>query len=323
MPKQYVHRHRHGIGRRPQQDSTGQPLPVFRAARTVFLMNAAVHRFAHLGRTQEVSLLSPESRFILPSGHEMPLLGLGTWQLRHHTEEVIADALDAGYRMIDTSGDYHTQRGIGTALRAAGLSRESVYVTTKIEADEDSFAALQRNLAELRLEYIDLALIHRPPAQGVGEQLWQGLRRAKRAGLARDIGVSNYSIEQIEELVYRTGELPAVNQIEWSPFGHSPGMLDFCRENELLIQAWSPLTRATRLGDDKVAAMAARYGKTPAQLLLRWNLQLGVVPLPKTNNIRHLRDNLNIFDFDVSPVDMARLNGLNEHYSSLEKLSYV
>jgi diketogulonate reductase-like aldo/keto reductase len=322
MSKPYVCQNRGGIGRRPQEKTAPQPLPVLAAARTVFRMNAAVQGFANLWRTQELSL-SPESRFILPSGSEMPLLGLGTWQLRHHTEELIADALEAGYRMIDTSGDYHTQRGIGAALRAAGIGRESVYVTTKIEADEDSFAALQRNLSELRLDYVDLALIHRPPAQGVGEQLWQGLRRAKRAGLARDIGVSNYPIEKIEELVYRTGELPAVNQIEWSPFGHSPGMLDFCRENDILIQAWSPLTRATRLGDDKVATMAARYGKTPAQLLLRWNLQLGVVPLPKANNIRHLRDNLNVFDFDVSPVDIARLNGLNEHYSSLEKLSYT
>jgi len=114
-----------------------------------------------------------------------------------------------------------------------------------------------------------------------------------------------------------------VNQIEWSPFGHSPRMLDFCRENEIAIKAWSPLTRARRINDDKVAAMAARYGKTPAQLLIRWNLQLGVVPLPKANHVQHLRENLNVFHFEISPLDMARLNALNEHYSARERLKYL
>src|SRR4029079_15803110 len=161
------------------------------------------------------------------------------------------------------------------------------------------------------------------PDRGVGEVLWEGLRRAKRERLTRDIGVSNYSIEQIEELVYRTGELPAVNQIEWSPFGHSPRMLDFCFDNHIVIQAWSPLTRGLRLNDDKLTSMAARYGKTPAQLLFRWNLQLGVVPLPKANHTQHLRENLNVFDFEITSQDMTRLNGLNAYYSVLARLAYA
>ena len=142
-------------------------------------------------------------------------------------------------------------------------------------------------------------------------------------GLVNDIGVCNYSIEQIEELVYRTGDLPAVTQVEWSPFGHSPSMLDFCHDNEIVIQAWSPLTRAQRLNDNKLCAMAARYGKSPAQLLLRWNLQLGVVALPKANHAQHQRENLNIFDFEISQTDMSKLRTLNEHYSALGKLPYV
>jgi diketogulonate reductase-like aldo/keto reductase len=225
--------------------------------------------------------------------------------------------------MIDTSGDYHTQRGIGEALRAAACPRESVFITTKIEETGDPYEAVRTNLAELRLDYVDLVLIHRPPERGVGEELWRGLRRAKREGMTRDIGVSNYSIEQIEELVYRTGELPVVNQIEWTPFGHSPRMLDFCHDNDIVIQAWSPLTRGTRLNDDKLAAMAARYGRTPAQLLIRWNLQLGVVPLPKANHANHQRDNLHVFDFEISQVDMNKLRTLNEHYSALGQLQYV
>jgi diketogulonate reductase-like aldo/keto reductase len=265
------------------------------------------------------------SEFSVPllSGREMPALGLGTWELKHQTVDSVVCALQSGYRMIDTSGDYHTQRGIGEALRASDVPRESIYLVTKVEEDEDSYAALCANLAELKLDYVDLALIHRPPERGVGEGLWQGLRRAKREGLTRDIGLSNYSIDQIEELVYRTGELPVVNQIEWTPFGHSPRMLDFCNENQIVIQAWSPLTRGTRLNDDKLAAMAARYGRTPAQLILRWNLQLGVVPLPKANHATHQRDNLQVFDFEISPIDMKKLRTLNEHYSALEKLQYL
>jgi 2,5-diketo-D-gluconate reductase A len=265
----------------------------------------------------------PDSTVRLPSGHEMPVIGLGTWQLKHHTTDTVLQALEAGYRMIDTSGDYHTQRGIAEALRMFGAPRKSLFVVTKVEETDDAYEATKRNLAELKLDYADLVLVHRPPERGVGEVLWQELRRAKRDRLTRDIGVSNYSIEQIEELVYRTGELPAVNQIEWTPFGHSPRMLDFCHDNGIVIQAWSPLTRGQRFNDDKLANMAARYGRTPAQLLIRWNLQLGVVPLPKSNLIQHLRENLHVFDFEITPQDMARLRSLNEHYSALGELLYV
>jgi 2,5-diketo-D-gluconate reductase A len=264
-----------------------------------------------------------ESTVRLLSGNEMPALGLGTWQLKHHTSETVLQALEAGYRMIDTSGDYHTQRGIGEAIRAFGAPRKAIFVITKIEETDDAYQATQRNLAELKLDHADLVLIHRPPERGVGEVLWQELRRAKRDRLTREIGVSNYSIEQIEELVYRTGELPAVNQIEWTPFGHSPRMLDFCHDNGIVIQAWSPLTRGTRMNDDKLTSMAARYGRTPAQLLIRWNLQLGVVPLPKSNHVQHLRDNLHVFDFEITQQDMAKLRALNEHYSALGALEYV
>jgi diketogulonate reductase-like aldo/keto reductase len=282
----------------------------------------ALHR-AHQNFFDAAMPRGPDSTVALLSGGEMPALGFGTWQLKHHTSETVLQALQAGYRLIDTSGDYHTQRGIGEALRAFGAPRKEVFVVTKIEDTDDAYQATQRNLAELKLDYADMVLIHRPPERGVGEVLWQELRRAKRDRLTREIGVSNYSIEQIEELVYRTGELPAVNQIEWTPFGHSPRMLDFCHDNGIVIMAWSPLTRGTRLNDDKLAAMAARYGRTPAQLLIRWNLQLGVVPIPKANHVQHLHDNLHVFDFEILQQDMARLRALNEHYSALDRLEYL
>jgi diketogulonate reductase-like aldo/keto reductase len=267
--------------------------------------------------------LTPESGREMPSGNRMPLLGLGTLQLTHHTTATACHALEAGYRMLDTSPEYHTQRGIGEAIRACGFDRHDIFVITKVEPREDAYAAVHRALGALRLEYVDLVLINSAAGHDTGEMAWHGLRRAKRDGLAHDIGVCSYPIDAIEELVYRTGEMPAVNQVEWSPFGHSPQMLDFCRDNDIVIQAWSPLTRAQRLNNDKLGAMAARYGKTPAQLMLRWNLQLGVVPLPKANQQEHLRDNLNVFDFEISTHDMQRLNGLNVHFSAREGLGYV
>ena len=288
-------------------------------------MNAVAQHALRPGSwsSDELTTLTPETCRLLPSGNRMPLMGLGTWELTVRTVDTICNALELGFRMIDTAPDYHTQRGIGDAFRACGVERASVFVVTKIEPTEDGYAALRKNLAQLRLDYADLGLIREPPDHGVGEKAWQGLRRAKREGLVRDIGVSSYSIDAIEELVYLTGEMPAVNQVEWTPFGHSPRMLDFCRENDIIIQSWSPLTHGKRLGDDKMGPMAARYGKTPAQLLLRWNLQLGVVPLPKANHVQHQRENLNVFDFEILPQDMARLNALNEHYSATGKLRYL
>jgi 2,5-diketo-D-gluconate reductase A len=288
-------------------------------------MNAVAQHALRPGSwpSDELTTLTPETCRSLPSGNRMPLMGIGTWELTVRTVETVCNALELGFRMIDTAPDYHTQRGIGDAIRACGFERDAVFVISKIDPQGDAYSAIRKSLAQMRLDHLDLALIHEQPEQGAGEMAWQGLRRAKREGLVRDIGVSSYSIDAIEELVYRTGEMPAVNQIEWTPFGHSPRMLDFCRENDIVIQAWSPLTRARRLGDDKMGPMAARYGKTPAQLLLRWNLQLGVVPLPKANHVQHQRENLNVFDFEILPQDMARLNALNEHYSALGKLAYL
>jgi 2,5-diketo-D-gluconate reductase A len=259
----------------------------------------------------------------LHSGNRMPVIGLGTWELTDDTAATVARALEIGYPMIDTSGDYGTQAGIGEAIRKSGVPRESFYLVTKVEETDNAYRATQNNLLELDLEYSDLMLIHRPPDDGVGEVLWEGLRQAKREGLTRDIGVSNYTIGQMRELTDVTGEQPAVNQIEWTPFGCSSEMRDYCRKNHIVIQAYSPLTRAQRLDDEALAEIAARHGKSPAQVLIRWNLQNGTVPIPKANQVRHLEENLSVFDFVLTGEDMATLNDLNEHYSALGTLPYV
>jgi len=275
------------------------------------------------GAAGSAPAVSAKSVVELATCRSMPVLGLGTWELTHDTSGTVAYALQLGYRMIDTACDYGSQPGIGQALRRGVIDRRSVYLIAKVEESDDAYAATRKYLGEIGVEYADLMLIHRPPEEGVGVALWRGLQRARSEGLVRDIGVSNYSIDQIQTLGRETGELPTVNQIEWSPFGHSDVMLEFCRKHHIVLQAYSPLTRAARLGDKVLRAIAERHDRTPVQILIRWNLQRGTVPLPKANREDHLRENFDVFGFAIGAEDMEALNGLNEHYSALGSLPYV
>jgi len=258
----------------------------------------------------------------LASGTELPAVGLGTWQLRGGATTVKA-AIELGFRLIDTSGDYGTQPAIGTALREVEVPRQEIFLVTKVEETESGYEGTEDRLRELGLDYADLVLIHRPPPTGAGESIWSGLIEAKRDGLTREIGVSNYSTEQMDRVTDATGEQPAVNQIEWSPFGHSGDMLDYCRERSILIQAYSPLTRTERLDDPTLAEIANRHGKTPAQVLIRWNIQLETNPVPKASTREHLEQDIDVFDFELGDDEMEQLNGLNERYSALAGLAYV
>lgn len=267
--------------------------------------------------------MNKQSTIPLHTENRMPILGLGTWQLTHDTASTVAYALELGYCQIDTSSDYGTQPGIGEAIRNSNIDRKHIYVVTKVEETDDAYERTKANLKELNLEYVDLMLIHRPPPTGAGEDLWEGLIRAKKEGLVRDIGVGNYSTELIDKLIEAGGEVPTVNQIEWSPFGHSRDMMKYCAEKKIIIQAYSPLTRTKRLDDDTLAQVAARYNKSPAQILIRWNVQLGTNPIPKANQKKHLEENISVFDFEISDEDMKTLNDLNEGYSSLGSLPYI
>ncbi len=270
----------------------------------------------------EMSVIEMDSGIELRSGNMIPAMGLGTWQMTIDTANAVLHALEIGYRLIDTAWDYFTQPAIGEAVKASGLPRGELYITTKVEETDDAFEASRQHVREIDLEYADLILIHRPPPGGPGVDLWKGLIKARDRGLARDIGVSNYSIGHIEQLISETGEVPAVQQIEWSPFGHSQRMRDYCDRNSIIINAYSPLTRTQRLGDERLARVADRYGKTPAQVLIRWNLQQCTIPLPKANQRSHQEENLDVFDFEIRQRDIEFLNGLNERYSSLGTLPY-
>jgi 2,5-diketo-D-gluconate reductase A len=267
--------------------------------------------------------MDAQSTIPLSSANRMPVLGLGTWELTHHTADTVKRALQLGYRLIDTACDYGSQPGIGEAIRSAFVERSSIYLVAKVEETDDAYEATRKYLSDIGVDYADLMLIHRPPDTGVGEELWRGLARARQEGLTRDIGVSNYDVEQIERLSEKVGEQPAVNQIEWTPFGHSERMLDFCCSNHIVIQAYSPLTRAERLDEPVLKKIAAQHEKTSAQVLIRWNLQLGTVPLPKANLLAHLEENFAVFDFELSDEQMNRLSELNQSYSALGSLSYA
>lgn len=268
------------------------------------------------------TLLQPTVRF--HTGRIMPALGVGTWQCTDNTDSVIAEALQLGYHLIDTSGDYGTQPGVGEGIKLSNMRRENVFVTTKVEEDDDAYEATKANLRELGLDHVDLMLIHRPPRDGVGVALWEGLLKARDEGLVNDIGVSNYAIPQLDELIDATGEKPVVNQIEWSPFGYSPEMLNYAEQQGIILQAYSPLTRGERLNEPTLEEIAGNYNKTPAQLIIRWNIQTGVVPIPKANQVPHLEENFTVFDFEITDEDMERIDGLNEHYSALgSTMSYL
>ena len=253
----------------------------------------------------------------------MPVVGLGTWQLTKDTAASVAYALEIGYRMIDTAFDYGSQKGIGKALQDTPVDREQIYLVAKVEENDKAFEATQSYLAEMRQDYADLVLIHRPPAEGAGKELWEGLVKAKEAGLTKDIGVSNYTTELMDQLTRETGQVPVVNQIEWSPFGYSEEMKQYCDEKEIIIQAYSPLTRTNRLHEDVLEKLGRKYGKTTAQIMLRWNLQLGTIPLPKANQREHMEENMAVFDFRLEEGDMDMLRSLNEEYSALGQLQYV
>jgi len=263
--------------------------------------------------------IDEDTKVELHTGRTMPIIGLGTWDLTTSTAAIVSQALHLGYPLIDTSGDYGTQQGIGEGIKKSGVTRDSLYLVTKVEEADDGYEATKKNLAELQLSYADLVLIHRPPEEGVGEDIWRGLIRARRDGLVKDIGVSNYSVTQIQTLANMTGELPVVNQIEWSPFGWSPSMLEFAEANDIIIQAYSPLTRGKRFSDSVLQGIANKHGVTEAQILIRWCLEMGVVPLPKANHLEHLRDNIDVFDFELEAIDIEKLDALNEQYSALSK----
>ncbi len=253
----------------------------------------------------------------LNNGVAIPRLGLGVYQTEPGptTEAAVLWAFDAGYRHIDTASVYGNEADGGRAFRQSGLARDEVFITTKLWNSDQGFrparAALQKSLEELELDYVDLYLIHWPVRESYIDS-WRALESLCQEGLARAIGVSNFLIPHLEELLARAEIVPAVNQVEIHPFGYDPDLRDFCRLQGIALQAYAPLVRTERFDDPTLQAIAAEHGRTPAQVLLRWSLQHNQIVLPKSIRQERIAENAQIFDFELSPADMQRLDSLNE-----------
>lgn len=249
---------------------------------------------------------------ILPSGAPMPLLAFGTWQLEgQRARSAISCALAAGYRHIDTATRYQNELDVGVALSENSVSRQNVFVTTKVPPDHvgRQRQTLSESLAALGVDYLDLWLIHWPPEGDGLLTSWQSLIAARDDGLVRDIGVSNYSLDQIDRLSEVTGVMPAVNQIEWSPFLYDRAVLAGHRERQVVVAGWSPF-RSSKLDDPVLVGVSQNCGKSPTQVIVRWHLQHQVVVIPKSGQPDRIRQNRDVFDFELDAEAMAKLDGL-------------
>jgi diketogulonate reductase-like aldo/keto reductase len=262
------------------------------------------------------------STITLDNGVLMPRLGLGVWRAAAGREvrDAVTWALEAGYRHIDTARLYGNERDVGEVVRASGLPREDVFITTKLRNQDHGYRqakrALDESLADLGVDYVDLYLIHWP-VERLRLESWRALEEALADGKARAIGVSNYLPRHLDELLAASDVAPAVDQVEFSPFLYQRELLEYCRAHGIALEAYSPLTRGRRLDDPVLVAVAARYGRTPAQVLIRWALQHDLVVIPKSVTRERVRENAAVFDFILSDADMAELDALDEgaHYA--------
>jgi diketogulonate reductase-like aldo/keto reductase len=248
----------------------------------------------------------------LADGNEIPLLGLGVWQVPDGRvcEEAVGAALELGYRHIDTAQAYRNEGSVGKALRESGVPREDVFITTKFNpARKDPFGMVQRSLERLGTDFVDLYIVHWP--EGGPTWMWDGMQRACEEGAARSIGVSNYSAQEIDALLGVAEIPPVVNQVQFSPFEFRRALLEHCQAHSVAIEAYSPLGTGRHLDHPRVAEIAQRHGRTPAQVLIRWALQRNLVVLPKSTHRERIAENAQVFDFELTEQDMAALDALD------------
>ncbi|MDH3442783.1 MAG: aldo/keto reductase [Deltaproteobacteria bacterium] len=258
--------------------------------------------------------LSLHSTVRLNNRVEMPVFGLGVWQMSdgQETEQAVLWALETGYRLIDTAKIYGNEAGVGSAVRKSGIPRNEIFVTTKLWPT-DFFrvrTAFQKSLEKLGLSYIDLYLIHWPiPLIKTG--IWKDFERIFAEGLVRAIGVSNYNVNQLETLASSAQTPPAVNQVRFHPFAYKKKLLDYCKSKNIVLEAYSPLARGRNLNDPVLTDIAGKHEKTPAQIMTRWSLQHGLIPIPKSSNKKRIIENAAVFDFQIEDSDMERLDNLS------------
>lgn len=248
----------------------------------------------------------------LARGASMPLIGFGTWQLSgDEAYRATLVALEAGYRLIDTATAYGNEAELGRALRESGVPRDEVFITTKLPPDRagKERETIERSLEDLDIDHVDLWLVHWPPDGKASPSVWEQVLAQRDAGRTTDAGVSNYSPAQLDELVAATGEAPAVNQIPWAPSLHDPELHQQHAERRVVLEGYSPFAR-TDLQHPALADIAGRHGVTPAQVVLRWHLEHGIVAIPKSATPERIRQNLDVFGFSLDAGEVERLDGL-------------
>ena len=251
----------------------------------------------------------------LNDGNLMPTIALGVFLSHEDTYDAVKWALEAGYRHIDTAAAYHNEEAVGQAIKDSGIPRENLFVTTKLWNEDvrqgRTREALMESLKRLQMDYVDLYLMHWPVEGRI--EAYQVMEQLQKEGYVRSIGVSNFRVHHLEELMANTHVTPAVDQMELNPQFIDEELLDYAKEHEIVLEAWSPLGRGAYINDPVIVGIAERYNHTSVQVILRWLLQKGIVVLPKSVHKERIIANKNVYDFELSDDDMALMDGLNRH----------
>ncbi len=264
-----------------------------------------------------VANLNIQSTVKLNNDVRMPILGLGVYQSPpgRVTRNAVNFALRIGYRHVDTARIYGNEADVGEAVRESGVPREDLFVTTKLwnsdQGYDSTLRACEASLKRLGLDYLDLYLVHFP-VPDVRKESWRAMETLLKKGRCRAIGVSNFTIRHLEELIEESHVIQSVNQVEFHPFLYQKELLKYCQNRGIQVEAYSPLARGERLKHPRIISLATKYSKTPAQLMIRWGIQHGLVVIPKSTREERIRENSQVFDFDISDDDMRSLDSLNE-----------
>jgi diketogulonate reductase-like aldo/keto reductase len=260
----------------------------------------------------------------LHNGVKMPWLGLGVWQAEdgQEVENAIRTAIEVGYRSIDTAAAYRNEVGVGKAIQDSGITRDELFVTTKVwnkdQGYETTLAAFEESRKKLGLDYVDLYLIHWA-IKDKYKETWRALEKLYHDGHVRAIGVCNFQVQHLQDIINHFDVKPMVNQVEFHPYLTQQAVLNFCKAEGIQMEAWSPLMRGGEpLSHPLVVELGQKYNKTPAQVILRWDLQNGVVTIPKSVHEQRIRENSDVFDFELSPEDVEKIRGLNQNKRSFE-----
>lgn len=255
----------------------------------------------------------------LNTGREIPQVGLGLWLNKDEQQckDSVAAALKAGYRHFDTAQIYKNEQFLGAALAESSVNRSELFITTKIWNDnfwwDDLLLSLDESLEKLRTDYVDLLLLHFPVTETRGPA-WRRMEEACNAGKAKAIGVSNYTVKHLEELLRECSVKPAVNQVELHVFLQQPELIEYCQSNGIVVEAYSPLAHGHGLDDESLLAIAKKHGKTTAQIMLHWCIEQGLVVLPKSTHEKRIKENIELFDFKLDDEDLDRIKKLNKNF---------